>query len=225
MTNSLAKSLQTKFRIQRIASALLLSVGVAALAHWTALSDDIAGVGTAVFVFAIMLLAAWRIARPYADVIGEIDPVSDPLAIARTCLSVGVADAVKDKLALQAPSTVRFKSVPQITAMVALCAVLAVVLQWRSYSPDKISAVQQAKLNADMSLLGAGGATRTAALPSALDKNRDAIEKTAAQLAAASRQYPRAEVQAPYSKTILGGAGYGDEILVLQRYQELINKR
>jgi hypothetical protein len=225
MTSALAKSLQTKYRIQRIGLVLQLSVCVAALAHWAARSDAIDGFGTAVFAFVITLLASWRMARPYANAVDEIDSSSDPLAIARTCLSVGVDEAVKSDLALQAPSKVRFKSVPQITALTALAVGLAITLQWRSYAPQSISVIQQAALSAEMLLLGADGAAKTPLSKSELLRKQNAIEKTAAQLAVASRQYPRADAQAPYAKTILGGAEYGDEILVLQRYQELINKR
>ncbi len=48
--------------------------------------------------------------------------------------------------------------------------------------------------------------------------------KRAKQLTEEARQYPNMNEQSPSVNTVVGSVGYGDEALVLQRYQELLKE-
>lgn len=221
--NSLANSIQSKYRLQRVSLVIQLSLLAALIAYWSAVSEQQDGIPTAVFVFVLVAAAALRMAKPFSSAALQIDPSSDPLALARTCLSDNLTVNQKNPLTDSKMPRVRFKSVPQVNAMFMLLLAMALLLQWRSFSSPNIMSSAQPESKLDLSRIGADG---MALLKSPVQQGQaklqlPTIEKIANHLEAASRQYPRLDAQSPSASAILGAVGYGDEILVLQRYKEL----
>ncbi|MGY8757772.1 MAG: hypothetical protein ACKVJZ_00180 [Planctomycetota bacterium] len=222
--NSLAKSLLIKFRIQRSALAFQAAACVAMVCYWAALVDGVNALGTAVFVFVVAFVMSWRLARPFGDIAAGIDKVSDPQAIARTCLSGSVPDSIKAALSDEADVKIKFQPVRQLTGMVLLSVVFALLLQWQSYSPQQLNVSQRALLDSDLSKIGADGGPQKEEQSDPNAQKLQTNEKRAKQLATDARQYGNLNVQAPSVNTLVGSVGYGDELFVLQRYQELLKK-
>jgi len=222
--NSLAKSLLIKFRIQRSALAFQSAACVAIVCYWAALVDGVNAIGTAIFVFAVTFVMAWRLARPFGDVAAGIDKASDPQAIARTCLSGSVPDNIKTALSDEADVKIKFQPVRQLTGMFLLSAVFALLLQWQSYSPQRLNVSQRSLLDSDLSKIGVDGGPQREEPSDSNAKKQQTNGKIAKQLATDARQYGNLNVQAPSVNTIVGSVGYGDELFVLQRYQELLKK-
>ena len=222
--NSLAKSLLIKFRIQRSALAFQSAACVAIVCYWAALVDGVNALGTATFVFAVAFVMAWRLARPFGDVAAGIDKASDPQAIARTCLSDSVPDNIKTALSDDADVKIKFQPRHQLTSMVLLSAVFALLLQWQSYSPQRLNVSPRALLDSDLSKIGVDGGPQREQLSDSNTQKQQTNGKRAKQLATDARQYGNLNVQEPSVNTIIGSVGYGDELFVLQRYQELLKK-
>jgi hypothetical protein len=223
--NRLAKSLLIRYRVQRSVLAVQAAACVAATCYWAALVDDVNAGATAGLAFAVTLAAAWSIAKPFGDVAAHIERSSDPQAIARTCLSQRVGGDLLEKLSEGGSKLkIKFKSVPQLSGVVVACLCLAAALQWQVYSPQHLSVAQQALLAADLSSISTDGKPLSTRPVTENKEMRPTAEKIANQLAADARQYPRLDSQHPSSNIIVGGAAFGDEVFVLQRYQKLKNK-
>ncbi|HIA37915.1 MAG TPA: hypothetical protein EYN86_00105 [Planctomycetes bacterium] len=222
--NSLAKSLLIKFRIQRVAQVFQAATCVAVVCYWAATVDQVNAIGTAVFVFMVCFVAAWRVARPWGGIVGSIDKASDPQAIARTCLSDSVDHEIKQQLADGAKPKVKFRPVHQLSGMVLMSAAFAVFLQWQSYSPLHLTVSQQALLSTDLVKVGVDGKPQQVQPVSTLVQKQQTNNKRAKQLTEEARQYPNMNEQSPSVNTVVGSVGYGDEALVLQRYQELLKE-
>jgi SLT domain-containing protein len=99
-----------------------------------------------------------------------------------------------------------------------------VFLQWQSYSPLHLTVSQQALLSTDLVKVGVDGKPQQVQPVSTLVQKQQTNNKRAKQLTEEARQYPNMNEQSPSVNTVVGSVGYGDEALVLQRYQELLKE-
>ena len=79
-------------------------------------------------------------------------------------------------------------------------------------------------LDSDLSKIGVDGGPQREELSYSNAQKQQTNGKIVKQLATDARQYGNLNVQVPSVNTIVGSVGYGDELFVLQRYQELLKK-